>query len=170
MEEIKKSKESELVTLSDGRKVAIDRSVGIVMLAYVELDGNIYILANKRGKKTSEFKQQWNLPSGYLNWNETGEEGAIRETLEETGIDIPLDLVSEIEHSTSPKENRQNVIFRYIAKLPDKFLEKDFKAIDSEEVNEIAWINYHDLDNYEWAFNQKETIIRIISNVKENYK
>lgn len=157
------SRENELITLADGRRVAIDRSVGVVMLCYTIVDGNIYILVNKRGTKTSEFKSKWNLPSGYLNWDESGEEAAQRETIEETGICIPTSLIQEVEHSTSPTENRQNIIFRYAAKVPNYFMEQSLKAQDSEEVSNIKWINFNELDTVEWAFNQKETIERMLS-------
>lgn len=157
------ARENELITLPDGRRVAIDRSVGVVMLCYTIVDENIFILVNKRGTKTSEFKSKWNLPSGYLNWDESGEEAARRETLEETGIYIPTYLIQEVEHSTLPIENRQNVIFRYAAKVPNDYMEKKLKAHDSEEVDNIKWINFNELNTVEWAFNQKETIERMLS-------
>lgn len=161
-------KENELIYLQDGRRVAIDRSVGVVMLCYCKINDEIYILINKRGTKTSEFKLKWNLPSGYLNWDESGEEAAIRETVEETGISIPLELVKEIEHSTSPSENRQNVIFRYVAEVPSDYMNKCLTSQDSNEVKSIMWINLKELDTIEWAFNQKETIIRILNKIYKN--
>lgn len=161
-------KENELIYLEDGRRVAIDRSVGVVMLCYTKLNDDIYILVNKRGAKTSEFALKWNLPSGYLNWNESGEEAAIRETIEETGISIPLELVKEIEHSTKPSENRQNVIFRYVAEVPSDYMNKELKSQDSNEVNSIMWINIKDINTVEWAFNQKETILRLLSKLMKH--
>ena len=47
---------NEIIILSDGRKVAIDRSVGVVLLAYIIKENSIYILFNNRGKRTSEYK------------------------------------------------------------------------------------------------------------------
>lgn len=161
-------KENELIYLEDGRRVAIDRSVGVVMLCYAKLNNEIYILINERGTKTSEFKLKWNLPSGYLNWDETGEEAAIRETVEETGILIPLELVKEIEHSTLPSENRQNVIFRYAAEVPSDYMDKCLTSQDENEVKNIMWINLNELDTVEWAFNQKETIARMLDKIMES--
>lgn len=157
------SRENELITLADGRRVAIDRSVGVVMLCYTIASDNIYILVNKRGTKTSEFKSKWNLPSGYINWDESGEEAAVRETFEETGIDIPVEWVKEVEHSTSPKENRQNIIFRYAVQVSNDYMNKSLTTQDSEEVDNIKWINFNELDTVEWAFNQKEAINRMLS-------
>ena len=163
------SRENELVTLADGRRVAIDRSVGVVMLCYTIMDDDVYILVNKRGTETSEFKPKWNLPSGYLNWNETGEEAAVRETFEETNIAVPIEWVKEVEHSTSPKENRQNVIFRYAAEVPNDYMCKPLAAQDSEEVANIKWISFDELDTVEWAFDQKGTIERIISRLTGSF-
>ncbi len=37
------------------------------------------------------FRGAWSLPSGFLEWDESIRDCAIRETLEETGIDVQLD-------------------------------------------------------------------------------
>ena len=103
-----------------------------------------------------------------MNWDEDGKEAAVRETVEETGINIPLDLVKEVEHSTDPKENRQNVIFKYAVEVPSDYMEKTLSSQDSNEVNRIMWISLNDLDSVEWAFNQKETINRIIKKIEDN--
>lgn len=155
---------NELIILEDGRKVAIDRSVGVVLIPVVKSKGRVWILCNQRGTRTSEAKLKWNLPSGYLDWDETGEEGARRECLEECGVDIPLDLIREVEHSTSPKENRQNVIFRYLAILPESYLDLETAAEDKSEVKSIMWIPTDKLDEYNFAWTQKETIKRILTN------
>lgn len=157
--------ENEIIKLPDGRNVAMDRSIGVVMCCYTMVDNNIYILANKRGAETTEFKNAWNLPSGYLNWDETGEQGAIRETYEETGVQIPLTSVFEFEHSTSPFENRQNVIFRYAAYVPSEFLYYNFKPMDEKEVSEVLWIHEDDVDNYEWAFHHDKVIKRLLHKI-----
>lgn len=161
-------KENELIYLQDGRRVAIDRSVGVVLLCYTKFNDNIYILVNRRGNKTSEFKLKWNLPSGYLNWDESGEEAAVRETIEETGISIPIELVKEVEHSTSPNENRQNVIFRYAVEVPSDYMNKKFSSQDSDEVNDVMWLDLNEIDSVEWAFNQKVTIKRMLDKIMKN--
>lgn len=158
---------NEIIILNDGRKVAIDRSVGLVLIPIIKKDNEIFILCNKRGKRTSECKELWNLPSGYLDWDESGEEGAVRECFEECGIKIPLELVKEVEHSTKPTENRQNIIFRYIAELPESYLnlELSFKNSEFNEVTDIKWIKFSEINNYNFAWTQLETIKRIVNNL-----
>lgn len=74
-----------------------------------------------------------------------------------------------MEHSTSPKENRQNVIFRYAAEVPNDYMRKPLAAQDSEEVANIKWISFDELDTVEWAFDQKGTIERIISRLTGSF-
>lgn len=158
--------ENELITLEDGRKVAIDRSVGVVMLC-ITADFE-KVLVCKRGKKTSEYKESWNLPSGYLGWYETAKEAAIRETLEETGINLENYRVEELEHSTDPRENRQNVLFRFGCIVSPGIVNLEIPGPqDREEILEVKWINVNDIDSLgPWAFGQDITVKRLIEKIK----
>ena len=134
------------------------------MLCYcIDSDDTKYVLICRRGSKTSESKDQWNLPSGFLGWNESGEDAAVRETLEETGVKIPIGTVKEIEHSTDPKENKQHVIFRYSAKVPAELMKTRMVPIDKEEIKDIKWISENEISDYSWAFNHGEVIKRLLS-------
>lgn len=156
---------NEPIILPDGTKFYRNRGIGVVMLAFIKINRKFHVLCNKRGARTSEAALLWNLPSGYLDWDESGEDAAVRETLEECGIDIPLPLVHEVEHSTSPKENRQNIIFRYLAILPSSFSKIPLIPNDPEEdeVREVKWIPIDEINNYNFAWNQLETIKRIFN-------
>lgn len=150
----------------DGQKIYLDRSVGVVLLIFTRMNEKWYILCNRRGQRTSECKLQWNLPSGYLDWDEDGPEAAIRETFEECGLKIPYPWVMEAEHSTSPNENRQNIIFRYFTIVPSSWMGKTLsnKCAEEDEVREIMWFPVDDLDEYEFAWKQDITIRRILKN------
>ena len=55
-------------------------------------DSGWHVLANKRGPGTPNYQGYWNCPCGYLEGDETGPQGCMRETYEETGVNIPEDM------------------------------------------------------------------------------
>ena len=129
---------------------------------------NTYVLANKRGKGTPDFQGLWNCPCGFLEANESAEEGCTRETKEETGVIIPSKEFIFYEVETDPvTSNNGHVTLQYVASI-DKtnsiYNIKDLQGGEPNEVDEIKWINIHDLDKYQWAFNHKEIIKNILFN------
>ena len=164
---LEKSKESQLIETELGR-IAKDRSVGVVLFVwwFNHRKKQIEFLICKRGTKTTEYKSAWNLPSGYLNWNETGEEGAARECWEECGVEIDPEKVTLAEVSTKPDDNqRQNVILRYITQLNQK-PNINLEVIDKQESVEIEFITEKEVEKYEFAWKQKETIYRLLKKAK----
>ena len=121
------------------------------------------VLVNQRGEGTPDFQGYWNVPCGYLDFNETGEGGAIRETFEETGIEIPTEQVKFAGLMTSPNENRQNVSLRYYAKLPGRTSQYKFNTehMEKNEVGSVKWVPISKIDKYMWAFNHDKNIMTI---------
>lgn len=159
-----KHKPNEIVEIN-GRKIAIDRSVGVTVLVYsIGKDGQRYILCNKRGSGKKDSGGLWNIPSGYLDWGETAMECAIREVYEECGIDISDLCIEEREVSTDPKEHNQNVIFRFVAFDWGDIMDSPLNTQHSEkgEVDEVKWIPWEDIDEYHFAWNQLDTIKRLM--------
>ena len=161
-----------LVTQEDVGVKWLSRDVVITSLVFkIGIFGAVYVLANLRGKGCPEFVNYWNLPGGFLDFNETGEEAASRETFEETGYLIPKEDFSLIETSTDPKINKQHVAFRYLAVIESKdtWNYREYEDIDKalsnltgekDEVANISWIHIDSLNNYNWAFNHKEIILK----------
>ena len=148
------------------------RSVAINCILIAYNDGNPYVLCSKRGPKSADFQGLWNLVAGYLDWDETGTEAAIRETWEEVGLNLselelkyPL-VYDHLNHpwfvNTSPKENRQNVSLRYGLVIDigsDDLPELTTKYNEVEgEVEDPSWIRFCDVKKYNWAFNHDKTI------------
>lgn len=126
-----------------------------------------YILANLRGPGTPDYQGYWNMPCGFLERNESGEQGVAREIFEECGYQITPDEFSLYGVETDPvKSNNGNVTIRYVSvdevqELP----ELKYTNINGEEgeVESVKWINVRDIKNYKWAFGHKDLITEAIS-------
>ena len=149
------------------------RSVAVLALIHVYgKDGRHYVLASQRGKGTPdpEYVGKWNLCCGYLDFNETGKESVIREVFEETGVNISNETIRSIGVNTDPTtDKRQNVTLRYVVALSkDKEVyERQFshKNNEKDEVGEIKFIDYRDIDKYEWAFGHDKIIKNPLNNI-----
>lgn len=75
----------------------------------VEHDGRIVLV--RRGIDPGRGK--WGLPAGFMEWGETAEEGAIRETAEETGLIVRIERLLGVYSFVNPVGN--GVIIFYIA-------------------------------------------------------
>lgn len=149
-------------TLWSGRYCAV---TGIVIRQTQNDDGryNYYILANLRGPGTPDYQGYWNLPCGFLECNETGQEGVCREIFEECGYKLMPIQMQLFGVETDPRTcNNGNVTIRYsnleyCLKLP----ELKYTNINGEEgeVELVKWINVNDINNYNWAFHHKNLII-----------
>ena len=127
--------------------------------------GNLYVLASERGNGAADFQGYWNCPCGYLDFNETTKQCAIRELEEETGVGVDESIVKFINYEDDPiTANHQNVTFRFGVNITDNTIECltfSKKHNEKNEVGEIAWIPIKDIDKYQWAFNHKTRIIEI---------
>ena len=149
-------------TVVDGKTYWISRSVAVVGFVFARVNKQLCILANKRGEGTPDFQGKWNVPCGYLDYDETGEEGCVREIFEETGVKLNPTDMKFIQVNTDPvNSNRQNVSLRYRTYLSEEFAKNitfTNKNSESNEVDDIKWIPIRDIDSYEWAFNHNELI------------
>ena len=130
--------------------------------------GDWCVLASERGIESADFHGMWNCPCGYLDYDETTRECAVRECFEETGVKRPSESIEFIGYEDDPiTANRQNVTFRFMAKITDK-VTSDFefskKNNEGKEVGEIAWIKLSDVDKYQWAFDHDKRIGEILKN------
>lgn len=151
----------------EGKTYWVSRSVAVACFVVTIINNKPHILANQRGNGAADFQGYWNAPCGYLDFNETTAQAAIRETYEETGVQ--LTEVYFYGFDDNPKSENQNVTFRYYSYVHDNTLINDICNLNGGEVDEVAnvkWIPYDELDNYKWAFGHKELIIDILEQCK----
>ena len=146
------------------------RSMATALFAFCkDEEGDWCVLASERGEEAADFRGMWNCTCGYLDYDETTKECAVRECFEETGVKLPIESLIFIGYEDDPiKANRQNVTFRFAAKIEDH-ITSDFEFSkehnEGKEVGKIAWVKVKDIDNYEWAFNHKNRIVEIFNQV-----
>lgn len=154
----------------NGKEYWISRAVAVSGFIFC-LDNGLRILACKRGKGCPDYQGYWNVPSGYLDFDETLVECASREITEETNLHVnPSDLRFYNFHD-SPSNNKQNISFNYWTFDENLYKGQTIypKGEEQDEVEDVAWIGIDELDNYEWAFNQKYTIRSIVLDYLKRY-
>ncbi len=135
-------------TFEDGNKASLRH---VVVHAIVENDGKILLV--KRKPHLLEGGK-WGLPSGFLDRDETAEQGTLRELKEETGWEGEIISLFRINSNPNrPMEDRQNVVIEFTVKPLHKVSERD------NESTEVEWIPEDDIPNLgELAFDHGETI------------
>jgi 8-oxo-dGTP pyrophosphatase MutT (NUDIX family) len=156
------------VYIVDGKEVWESRSVAVNCVVVAGSITQPFILLGKRGKGAPDSIGLFNVPSGYLDYDESGTEAVYREVWEETGLYLPEEkivinnLLNPWYINTHPGENRQNVTLRYgcVISLMNRELPKlTFENSEPDEVEELRWIPVSELGNYKFAFNH-DTVIK----------
>jgi len=153
-------------TKNDGVKWD-SRACAVVAHVWFIKNGVPYVLIGKRGQ-VMDNPNKWNIPCGYLDWNENLQQAMFREVWEETGLDLSVYSLEILFNKSEqpwlvysePTENRQNVAMHMglvidigTAPLPELSLdnmEKNestgayFKSIHEVEcIEEVDWAFSH---------------------------
>ena len=73
-------------------------------------------------------------------------------------IDWKLWVINSI-----PSDNKQTVSFRFYTEYKESYGYSNKDHCEQDEVDEIRWIPFDEIDNYEWAFNQREVLTNFIA-------
>ena len=158
-----------------GLTVWHSRSVALVMTLVISptncLRGG-HVLVVKRSNAAETEPNRYCLPCGYLDWNEEGHEGIIRETYEETGLYMP----SLFEQSkpifgtfeppyqpwyinTKADDHLQNVSLHYGACIiSDKPLPELNESGSEGEIEKALWLPVEQINTVDFAFNHAKRI------------
>lgn len=121
-------------TLGDGgvfRKAKEEKSCGAVI--WREEDGQRkYLLARHNGG-------HWSFPKGHVENEETEEETAMREILEETGLNVKIDTSFRHQVTYSPKPGVIKDVIFFIA-VPTGGLEHPQEA----EISQLGWFSFQE--------------------------
>lgn len=106
----------------------------VIVSGVIEKDGK-YLLVQEAQKKCFE---KWNFPAGHLDFNESLEQGAIREIKEETGCDVSLDGICYIANRILEDDLFVMIIFNA------KLIKEEIK-FDKEEILDVKWFDYEEI-------------------------
>lgn len=103
-------------------------------------------------RKNDPFKDQWALPGGFLEENETLEEGAKRELEEETGLKI--EKLQQVRAFGAPGRDPRGrtISIAFVGRIDAEAMVKA-----SDDAVDAKWFNLSDLPNL--AFDHREIII-----------
>jgi len=116
--------------------------IGIRPATIVIKDGKLLLVYSRYNNE--EF---YLFHGGGIEFGETIEEAAIRETLEETGVKVKIkDLFHVNEYIYADDWNKRSVSMFFIAE-PVEILEPT--TDDGGKIKEVKWIKLSELDNYD---------------------
>lgn len=118
------NRENELVTIKDGRKIWNSRSCAVTSIVIIEVarpfrKNKYFLLTGVRGKNTPDFQGYRSCPCGYLDWDESLKEAAVRETWEETDFRLPVAWNSAVEYPLAPQDPESETVHMKV--VYDKF-------------------------------------------------
>jgi phosphatase NudJ len=90
-----------------------------------------------------KFGQTWYVPAGHVDFGESLEDAARRETLEETGIRVRVTGILRIEHTIVPGGLRHRVYF-----LAEPIDDTPPKSTPDRDSLGAAWVSIAELPNY----------------------
>jgi 8-oxo-dGTP diphosphatase len=96
------------------------------------------VLLIKRGREP--FKDEWAIPGGRIEENETAEQCAIREMKEETGLEIEIEKLVGI-YSDPARDPRGIIAATYIVR------KRGGELIAGSDASEFGWFDLDNLPN-----------------------
>ena len=106
-------------------------------------------------RKEDPFKGQLAIPGGFINENETVEQAAIREVMEETTL--PIQLIEILGVYSDPKRDPRKHIMSTVF-VGEIVGDKNIKPIASDDASETAWISIESIRNLSFAFDHKKIL------------
>lgn len=150
----------------DGKEYWISRSNAVVGIVFKWENGQYHILANKRGKGCPDYVGKWNIPCGYIDYGENAMSAVSREIFEETGLLVPTKDWKLWVVNTDPSDEKQTISFRFYTIYWNGYGNFTSENSEPDEVEEIKWIPFNEVQNYEWAFNQLGVVMNFIEEVE----
>jgi 8-oxo-dGTP pyrophosphatase MutT (NUDIX family) len=103
--------------------------------------------------------QRWYLPAGRVEEGESLGDGAVRETLEETGVRVRLEGILRVEHTPLPVGSARCRVFFLASPLDDPRP----RTVPDQESLGAAWVALDELDRYPLRGEEVREILGYVS-------
>ncbi|MDJ0707352.1 MAG: NUDIX hydrolase [Leptolyngbyaceae cyanobacterium MO_188.B28] len=164
----------------DGQEIWISRSVTVLPVLFFIVGSKGYVPLGKRGDGMPDERGKWALPGGYLDYNETTGEAAIRETWEELGLNLLqlqddyrcLGSLDQPYHVFSQPIRKQNVTLRFPLMF---FLESKAELpklqpqVSKDEVLQAQWFSLEKALTMALAFNHEVVMQHCLDTYYKGY-
>lgn len=161
----------------NGKEYWISRSVAICLFIFKEINGNLYGLVETRGKGAGDEIGKKCFVCGYLDYDETIKQCAIREAKEETGIEIDDKKLKMVSISSNPKsDSKQNVTIHYIyfCNTHEDYDTSNAVGGEKNEVEKVEWlkigkiinntlyVDIYEIMSNDWAFSHDTLMLKYL--------
>lgn len=171
-----RNRPNKMVVSEDGREIWLARHIAVAVTALAIHDDEPYVLVNQRGPGVPNYQGYWNLPCGYLDYDETTQEAGIREVWEECGVDIqPLLDRAHIRFfdqpwdvNSRPGGTKQNVTIHHGFAVSVSSLPRTSNLYNEpNETLDIKWLALREVNEFEFAFDHKSRIAQFVQRIRE---
>lgn len=144
-----------VIAITISKVLAKEKSCGVIVIKNINGSLHILLVHHNLG--------HWGIPKGHIEDNETEEETAIREVLEETNINTKI--ISDFRKciTYSPKKNVMKDVIFFIGKPINDNLNPQLK-----EVNDVAFVDIDKALELITFDDEKESLREAISYIKDN--
>lgn len=162
-----KNKENKCYKTVCGKTIWHSRNVATsicILRTKPEDQTKIQVLGVKRGKSMSH-PGKFCFPCGFLDWDETVPQAAVREIYEEAGLEVDLRDLDFVELDSNPQKFSQNVTVHFVLYYTGD-QEVSNKNAAQDEIEEVKWFDFEEAEKEEWAFDHKERIETLVKNIQ----
>ena len=144
-----------VIAITISKVLVKEKSCGVIVIKNINGSLHILLVHHNLG--------HWGIPKGHIEDNETEEETAIREVLEETNINTKI--ISDFRKciTYSPKKNVMKDVIFFIGKPINDNLNPQLK-----EVNDVAFVDIDKALELITFDDEKESLREAISYIKDN--
>jgi 8-oxo-dGTP diphosphatase len=118
-------------------------------VAAIIVSKSLDILLTKR--KILPFKDQWCLPGGHIDLNETSRDAVKREVKEETGLEFKCTFFKYFDE-IFPDLKIHNVVLAYYGQCSGDVV------IQESEISEFGWFTFSQINDMKLAFAHNEIV------------